>query len=250
MQISISFSLRKILKYRKLNQMNNLKKIPGISFALSQRSDGSMKLPSGFKNRKIFLKKNGLDYVEPITPVLEHGNIVKRVQRNDYIVRKCDGIVTNDKDVILSITVADCLPLFIVDPKKEVIGLIHAGWRGLSEGITLNAINLFIKEFGSHPGDIIVAIGPSICRHHFEVGNDVVIKFKDYPEAVISDKGRMFIDLKKVAEIQFKESGIIPKNIETNPDCTFCLEHKYFSYRRDGPKDIEAIVCVLALKNN
>ncbi len=230
--------------------MNNLKNIPGISFAISQKSDGSMKLPKGFEKIKIFLKKSNLDYVDPTTPILEHGNIVKRVKKSDYIVRECDGIITNDKDVILSITVADCLPLFIVDPKKEAVGLVHAGWKGLSKGIIHNAIHLFVEEFGSHSQDMIVAIGPSICQHHFEVEKDVAIEFEKYPNAIISNKGKILVNLKKVAQIQLQKSGIISHNIDINSECTFCLENKYFSYRRDRPKDIEAVICVLALKNN
>lgn len=220
-----------------------------ILMGVSRKKDGPMKLPSDLNNRRSFLKGMGLNPEDLVTPILEHGKTIRRVGRNDKVIDGCDGVVTNEKGIILSVTVADCLPIFLFDPRKEAVGLIHAGWRGLSKGIIDNTVDLFIKEFDSRPEKMTAIIGPGLCRDHFEVGNDVALKFANHPEAVTVDRGRILVDIKRVAEIQLKETGLIPENIRTDPDCTFCLDSEYFSYRRDGPRnEVEAMLCVLTLK--
>ena len=217
--------------------------------AVSQRKDGTMRLPSGSNNRRLFLEKMGLNHKDLVTPVLEHGKMISRVGKKDKIINSCDGVVTDEKGVILSVTVADCLPIFLFDPEREAIGLIHAGWRGISKGIIENTVNFFVKEFASQPEKITAVIGPGLCQNHFEVGKDVALKFANYPEAVIVNRGRILVDIKRVAGIQLKESGLISEKIQTDLDCTFCLDSEYFSYRRDGPQNrTEVMLCVLALK--
>lgn len=209
-----------------------------------------MKLSLGLNNRTSFLKEMGLDSKDLITPILEHGSIVKRVGKFDKIVKGCDGIVTDEKGVILSITVADCLPIFLFDPQGEAIGLIHAGWRGLSKGIIHNAVKLFLKEFNSCPEKMLAIIGPGLCRDHFEVGQEVALKFELYPKNITINQERIFVDIKGIAKVQLEENGLISENIRVDPDCTFCLDSEYFSYRRSGPgKEIETMLCILTLKN-
>jgi len=208
-----------------------------------------MKLPSGLNNRTAFLKEMGLDPKDLVTPILEHGSTIRRVGKFDKVVEGCDGIVTDEKGVILSITVADCLPIFLFDPQREAIGLIHAGWRGLSKGIIDNAVKLFLKEFSSRPEKMIAIIGPGLCRDHFEVGQEVALKFELYPKNITINQERIFVDIKGIAKVQLEENGLISENIRVDPDCTFCLNNEYFSYRRDGPgKEIETMLCVLTLK--
>ena len=217
--------------------------------SVSRKKDGPMKLPSGLKNRTSFLKEMELDPEDLITPILEHGSTIRRVGKFDKIVEGCDGIVTDEKGVILSVTVADCLPIFLFDPQGEAIGLIHAGWRGLSEGIIDNAVKLFLKEFNSRPEKMIAIIGPGLCRDHFEVGQEVASKFELYPQNITINQERIFVDIKGIAKVQLEGNGLISENIRVNSDCTFCLDNEYFSYRRGGPdKEIETMLCVLTLK--
>lgn len=213
---------------------------------VSRKGDGPMKPPLDNGNKKLFLERLGLDPAELITPVLEHGASVKRVGKGS--VGHCDGVVADDKGVILSVTVADCLPIFLLDPDRRAIGLLHAGWRGLTKGIIDNALILLSKEFGSEAGAVRAVIGPGICQGHFEVGDDVASRFKRYPEAIDVNRKRTFVDIKKIAKVQLVEAGLDEGNIEVDDDCTFCLDREYFSYRRDGPERIEAMLCVFALK--
>ena len=90
-----------------------------------------------------------------------------------------DGLVTNEKGLCLVTFFADCVPLYFVDPVKEVIGLSHSGWRGTVGKIGKKTVELMQKEFGSDPADILAAVGPSICQDCYEVSEDVIMKFRE-----------------------------------------------------------------------
>ena len=83
-----------------------------------------------------------------------------------------DGLVTQDPDIILTLKVADCVPVFLHDPSKNIIGLVHSGWRGTVENIVLNAIQLMEKN-GTETGDIRCILGPAICICCYEVDGEV-----------------------------------------------------------------------------
>ena len=84
-----------------------------------------------------------------------------------------DGIITDKKNKILSLTFADCTPIALYDPKKNLIGNIHSGWRGSLNAIGTNGVKLMNKEYGSKVEDIICILGPTIRKCHFEVDEDV-----------------------------------------------------------------------------
>ncbi len=226
--------------------MRYFEDIDWVIGAVSRKVNGPMKRPPEEGNKTSFLRGLGLDPAGLATPVLEHGSFVKRAEKGS--VGHCDGLVTNEKEIILSITVADCLPIFLVDPEKRVIGLLHAGWRGLTKKIVANAITLLSGEFNSEVGRLRAVIGPGICRGHFEVGDDVAPLFKQYPEAIDIEGKRRFVDIKEVAKTQLVEAGLDEGNIEIDGDCTFCLDREYFSYRRDGPEETGTMLCILAFK--
>jgi YfiH family protein len=74
-----------------------------------------------------------------------------------------DGLITDQKGLILSCFFADCVPLYFVDVKKKVIGLAHSGWRGTVEGMGACMVKRMVEEFGCNPTDILAGIGASIC---------------------------------------------------------------------------------------
>ena len=87
---------------------------------------------------------------------------------NEY--ENCDGIFTSNKSLTLEVSTADCLPIFFAD--KNFFGVIHAGWKGLAEGIIENSIRLLIKN-GFALDNTHILIGPSISKDYFEVKEDV-----------------------------------------------------------------------------
>ena len=88
--------------------------------------------------------------------------------------KNTDGVVTDKKDLVLSIQVADCIPIYLVDPVKKVFGIIHAGWRGIVQKIHCNALKEFINK-GSKLNKIKVFLGPSIKSCCFEIQSDIIV---------------------------------------------------------------------------
>ncbi|MBI2028015.1 MAG: peptidoglycan editing factor PgeF [Candidatus Levybacteria bacterium] len=213
---------------------------------MSKRKDGSMK-NSSF-NRQKFLSQFRIDNKDTVTAGLVHGNNIKHVSKYDLgkFIKNTDSLITNEKGVFLTITTADCLPILLYDPKKEAIGLIHAGWRGLVLNIVGHTVKRMGKDFGSKAKNIIAGIGPGISVCHFEVKKDIEKKFKKYQKAIEKRNGKILIDLKKIAFLQLLEGGVKRENIEINPECTFHKEI-YFSFRRDRVLPLKAQLVVMGL---
>ena len=90
-----------------------------------------------------------------------------------------DGLITNEKGLALATFYADCVPLYFVDPVREVIGLAHSGWRGTVAGMGKKMVERMHAAFGCDPADIHAAIGPSICQECYEVSSDVAEEFQN-----------------------------------------------------------------------
>ena len=231
---------------------------PGLVCSLSAKEGGQMKLrgdlildQTALANRRRFFDGLGIRESQVTCANLIHGSKVLLVDsRNQGMMMvKTDGLVAGEKNLFLSLTVADCLPVFFFDPIKEAVGLVHAGWKGLDNGILAAAVEEFKSGFSSNLADILVGIGPGIEPCHFEVQRDVLERFREFQaEALVGREDKTFLDLKKVARLQLIKLGLKEENIETNPECTFCLKDKYFSARRDKLKKIEAMAAVIGLK--
>lgn len=239
-----------------LYNLDLFKKYQNIQIFLSQKSDGSMKLTNNpglaekiSHNRMNYFLKNNIDSEKVVSAEIIHSNMVEIVSNDDggKVIAGADGIISQNKDVFLSITSADCLPFFLFEPKKETVGMIHAGWRSLEKGILVNAVGK-IKKLGGSPKDILAGVGPAICQKHYEIGPEVAEKFIKYPEAVRKKDGKIYLDIKKIAQLQLLDLGIKKENIEISPKCTFELPEKYFSARRDKLNEVEAMIAVIGIK--
>jgi YfiH family protein len=145
--------------------------------------------------------------------------------------RNCDGLITDNSNIILSLQTADCIPIFLYDIVTGLRGLVHAGWRGVVGGIVCNAIELMFKH-QSIPENIKILLGPSICKYCFEVGGEVADKF-DVNCVVAGENGKYFVDLHTQVRLQLLQYKVSESNIFFSNVCTF--ENKdCCSYRRDG----------------
>ncbi len=142
---------------------------------------------------------------------------------NEY--ENCDGIFTSNKNLTLEVSTADCLPIFFAD--KNFFGVVHAGWKGLSEGIIANSIKLLIKN-GFVLDNTHILIGPSISKDHFEVKEDVACLFDK--KFLISKNEKTFLSLQDIAINQLNSFNIY--DIIDVEECTYSTPH-YYSYRRD-----------------
>ncbi len=143
-----------------------------------------------------------------------------------------DGIINEGGSLVCSIKVADCLPIFFVNNNSRSIGLVHAGWRGLSSGIINEFVNSINKN-KENTSDYYALIGPSIQSCCFEIKDDVLSFFDSrFYKQIKNNKYK--VDLQAWAVKQLEESGIEKSNITVIKRCTFCLNNIYHSYRRNG----------------
>lgn len=201
------------------------------------------------ENRKRFFTAQGVD-PERVTGVeLEHGTNIRVVSHDTFtpIVSKTDALLTKEKNIFLSVTVADCLPVFFYDPSQKIVALAHAGWKGITRGVIKETLDELEKN-GAERENIFVAFGPHIQRCHFEIQSDILPLFQEYEDCIVEKDGKIFVDLQSIVKKQLLDVGIKVENIETATLCTFCEKDRFFSYRRDKPEDIEAMVAVIGMK--
>ena len=195
---------------------------------------------------KKICKVLNLDERNIYRPNQTHTDNVKKVENEPSGIytedfKDVDGLITNKKNKILSLSFADCISIYLYDPEKNVIGNIHSGWQGTYKEIARNAIRKLKEEYNCNPKDIICGIGPSIGKCCFEVDKDVrdmfYNKFKDKKEIneIITkkDENKYYIDTVLINEIILKEEGINPKNIIKSNICTKCKSEKLHSFRVD-----------------
>lgn len=157
-----------------------------------------------------------------------HSNNVNFIEgSSSKIYQSTDALFTSNKNIALEIKVADCMPIFLFDKKSSFFGAIHAGWRGLADGIIENSIEL-LKEKHFELSDTEVFIGPSISQKNFEVQSDVMSYF-DSKFSIVKDE-KIFLSLQEVAIDKFASYGIF--NITNINECTHD-NLNYHSYRRN-----------------
>src|SRR3989339_206684 len=232
------------------------KKYPGLFVTVSKKNDGSMKLTGSpllsdkiFLNRGKYLKNISINPETVVSAEIVHGNKISVVSNTDgrKMIAGADGLIAQSKNIYLSVTSADCLPIFLFDPEKKVVGMVHAGWRSLEKDILSNAVGK-IKELGGKPENILVGIGPAICQKHYEVGPEVAEKFAKYAEDIKRVKDKIYLNIKNIARLQLLKLGLSKDNIEISPECTFELPEKYFSARRDKPEKIKAMIALIGMR--
>ncbi len=164
------------------------------------------------------------------------------VRAKDYT--DVDGLLTDERNIVLATFYADCVPLYFVDTKKKAIALAHSGWRGTVNRMGRCVVDKMKAVYGTRPEDVVAAIGPSICQHCYEVSEDVAEAFqKEFTktgqaEQVLTDKGggKYLLNLWRANEIILTEAGILATQIETTDLCT-CHNSQYlFSHRASQGK--------------
>jgi copper oxidase (laccase) domain-containing protein len=154
--------------------------------------------------------EHGFSETPFITAQQIHGNeiaVVNVALSADKCFANCDGIITDQRAICLGIYVADCCAVYIVDPVRRAIGLVHSGKRGTESGVVPNAIKAMIAQFGSHASDLIVQLSPCIRPPHYEI---------DFAGQIVR---------------QCRELGV--NSIHDRGVCTACDLDRYYSYRAE-----------------
>ncbi len=170
----------------------------------------------------------------------------------DY--RDVDGMITDVPGQTLVTFYADCVPLYFVDRTHRAIGLSHSGWRGTVKAMGQETIKAMKEAFGTRPEDLVVCIGPSICKDCFEVGEEVVEEFREafaprWHSVLFAEgraPGKYQLDLWKANEILFLEAGLRNDQIHTANICTMCNYEVLFSHRKAGARrgTLAAFLCL------
>lgn len=155
-----------------------------------------------------------------------HGNIAHKVSDPSSRVFEGDALATNIPGLTLTIRFADCQGFVLYDPAKNVIAVIHAGWKGMCKKIITSTFTLLKKEWGIDPKDVLVGAGPSLCTACAEFTDPL----KEASELASFIDGRT-IHLQASATAEFLSLGVRRENIERMSDCTRCHPEKYWTYR-------------------
>lgn len=148
-------------------------------------------------------------------------------------IANCDALITDQKNVVLSVLTADCVPVLLYDRKKEVIAAVHAGWKGTKAKIVAKTVQKMVDRFGSDAKDIIAGIAPSIGACCYEVGEDVAGHFVDYPQALEKKGAKYMLDLPKINQEQLLHAGVLESHVAVSHICTACEVDRFFSYRQE-----------------
>ena len=204
------------------------------------------------ENHRRFAKAVGYPVKNVVLSNQVHETKILRVDEKDCgkgVVRESDiigidGLITNDKKVVLMTFFADCVPLFFYDPVKKAIGASHSGWRGTVGQIGRKTIEMMVQQYGSDPKDMACVIGPSICQQCYEVSEEVVsalscVYAEDQMRQIAEpgrEPGKYQLDLWAACYETLKEAGVPPKSIQVSGVCTCCHKDLLFSHRATAGK--------------
>ena len=262
----------------------NLSKLPDVVHGFSTRvggfSDayGGGQLNLGFtsSDRRQTVERNRRAFVREVTAILEqtqlvtlrqvHSGVVRILKSKDRISEnplRGDGVITNQRNVLLGVQVADCVPVLVADVKRGAIGAFHAGWRGTAKRIVERGIGYMRAVFGCRPSDIQAAIGPCVHSCCYAVGDEVIDEFhsqfsyadelfsevydrdpvkEKYPLLFLTARApghsnigpQTHLDLVEANRRQLLDAGVSKDQIWAAKECTSCRNDLLFSHRREA----------------
>lgn len=175
-----------------------------------------------------------------------HGAVV-RVHRDlaegIVIAGDGDGHATRTPGLLVAVAAADCTPVFLADPVRRGVALLHAGWRGVASGVIEAGVSALRDAFGSRPGDVAAHLGPGIGGCCYEVGQDVLAalapgggqaagKNMEAAAPASAAAGSVLLDLGEVVQAKLLRCGLALENLSRSGECTMCNGGSYFSHRR------------------
>lgn len=200
-----------------------------------------------FENRLLLAEIADLAVENLYVPYQTHGdqigviddtflNLSDEEQRNN--LSGVDAIITNQRNIGIGVTTADCVPILIFDSNQKVLAAVHAGWKGTVSRIAAKTVSKMVEQFSCNSRNLIVGIAPCISQQCFEVGDEVVRAFSDAGFSIDdiayknSDTGKIHINLPLANAVALASVGIVSENIETSNICTFSNPDILFSARR------------------
>ena len=230
----------------------------GFTNAFSTRRGGVSPLPrdalnlTAFKgdtpenvaeNRRRFLRAINAEGATVVTARQTHSSdrcFIKSIDEARGPARECDALVTRTGGVLLGIQTADCLPILIGDAESGMMAAIHAGWRGTASRIAERTVADLMLHHGVSPRNCIAALGPVACKECYEVGEEVIERFKAefrYWPALLGnfkEGGKAHLDVRAANRQQLLFCGFAEDSIFVANYCTMHQNELFFSHRCEG----------------
>ncbi|TKF23276.1 peptidoglycan editing factor PgeF [Vibrio genomosp. F6] len=184
------------------------------------------------QNRNRLVKHSNMPS-NPIWLNQTHSTTVLNIGSPTESILDADGLFTQQPNVVCSAMTADCLPVLLTNTQGSQVAAVHAGWRGLANGILENAVEKF-------DGEVIAWLGPAIGKNAFEVGDDVVNAFVEFDEHAIEafqpqsqpQANKYLADIGLLATQRLNRAGV--QSVFNSNLCTYRDADSFYSYRRDG----------------
>ena len=195
------------------------------------------------ENRRRFLKALGAEGATIVTARQTHSTdrcVIKSLEQARGFRDECDAMITRLPGVLLGIQTADCLPILIADTESGVMAAIHAGWRGTAGRITERTVADLMLRHGLNPHNAIAALGPVACAQCYEVGEDVIERFKSefryWRDLLVNfrDDGKAHLDVRAANRQQLLFCGFSEDSIYVSDYCTMHQNELFFSHRCEG----------------
>jgi YfiH family protein len=232
--------------------------VTGLRTAVMKTDDISEAAPVCRFNRDMLARQIGSEISMELATDQKHTNYVHVASKEDLGVAPVgpltlhrqfvDGIVTDIPGALLTAFGGDCPPVYIADPVRGAIGLVHAGWKGTLGRIPAVAVANMTVRFGCDPQDMYAAIGPGVCRDCYEMGNEIYDAFAEQWSTADADRilsrypavdaagreipgGKYHLDLREANLLTLLRSGIPEEHIAVSNVCTKCNADMFYSYR-------------------
>ena len=169
------------------------------------------------------------DFPGVVVSLQPHGSEVREHQSSFegwLVLTGYDGHITGLDGVLLAVTVADCVPVYVAHPPTGSIALLHAGWRGIAAGILEQGIDQLAAMVAAPRNELVMHCGVAIGADHYEVGPDVHEQL-----GLDAVKGPAPVDLRGVVAVRARAVGV--EEITRSPWCTYRDSEHFWSHRRD-----------------
>lgn len=141
-----------------------------------------------------------------------------------------DGLLTRGEGLLLVVTTADCVPVYLLDPERRGLGLLHAGWRGTAAGVLRSGVHAMTARFGTDPSGLLIHLGPAICGECYEVGPEV-LRALNRP---VPDEDPLRVDLREELRRRAGDLGVPSERVTASAWCTRCAADHFHSHRGTG----------------
>lgn len=184
-------------------------------------------------------------------PFAKHIHWLNQTHSSDVIAlpsehRDGDASISRDGQTFCAVMTADCVPVLLCDDNASVVAAVHAGWKGLANGIIAKTISAMDVDASS----LHAWIGPAISGSCYEVNSAMASHFAEFPDAVLTHHNvqKCYLDLPLIAVLQCQRAGVM--KVTPSALCTYQQSSLFFSHRRACHSGIEGtgrIVSVIGL---